>query len=79
MRLKAKERENTDAYMQGQRIKKLPIDAGLTQQQLADKARTNIRRVQKIEVGEIQIEKVALATEIKLADALGIDVKELAK
>lgn len=50
---------------------------GLTQQQLADTSGLNIRSIQKLERGERDIHKAELDTAIALADALGVDVRDL--
>jgi len=56
----------------------LRTSAGLTQQQLADKACINIRMVQHLERGDRLIENTTLKTAIALADALKIkDLREL--
>ena len=48
--------------------------ANLTQQALAMKAGINIRQIQKIESGEIDINNITLRTAIALADALDISM-----
>lgn len=52
-------------------------DAGMTQQQLADKSGVNIRQIQRIENGDGKMSNVTLENAIRLSDALGVDVKEL--
>lgn len=59
------------------KLKRLRIDAGLTQRQLAEAAGVNIRQVQKIEAGEIQIGNVTLQNAARLASALGIEIRDL--
>ena len=51
--------------------------SGMTQKQLADASGVNIRQIQRIENGEGDMSNVTLANAVKLADALGVDVKEL--
>ena len=51
--------------------------AKLTQQDLADKSGVNIRQIQRIESGEADIGNVTLSNAVKLADAMGIDVRDL--
>lgn len=51
--------------------------AGMAQQELADKAGVNIRQIQKLESGENKIENTTLTNALRLADALGVDVREL--
>lgn len=50
---------------------------GLTQQQLADAAGVNIRLVQKVEGGEAQAGNLTAKNIIALADALGMDPRDL--
>ena len=52
-------------------------NAGMTQQQLADASGVYVRQIQRIENGEGDISNVTLGNAVKLANALGIDVKEL--
>lgn len=51
--------------------------AGLTQQELADRSGINVRQIQRIENGEDQIGSITLANAIKLADVLGVHVRDL--
>ena len=51
--------------------------AQLTQAQLAAAAGVNIRQIQKIEAGEIQIGNVTLANAARLAQALGVKIEDL--
>lgn len=51
--------------------------AGLTQQQLADAAGANIRLVQKVEGGEAEAGNLTARNLLSLADALGVDPREL--
>lgn len=53
------------------------IQAGLTQQRLADLAGLNIRQVQKIESGETLAANTTAKNLLALADALGIDPHKL--
>lgn len=59
------------------RVKQLRIAAGLTQSQLAQASGVNIRQVQKIESGEIQIGNITLKNAKALADALGTTIDSL--
>lgn len=60
-----------------QRLKQLRINAGLTQQALADASGVNVRQIQKIESGEIQIENITVKNAKALADALQVSVDSL--
>ena len=51
--------------------------AGLTQQELSERSGVNVRQIQRIENGESQIGNISLANAVKLADALGIHVRDL--
>lgn len=53
------------------------VQAGLTQQQLSDAAGVNIRLVQKVEGGEAQPGNLTAKNLLALADALGVDPREL--
>lgn len=59
-------------------IKDARIAAGMTQRQLAEAARVNIRQLQKIEAGEIRLGNITLSTAARLAAALDIDLDSLA-
>lgn len=59
------------------RVKQLRIAVGLTQSQLAQASGVNIRQVQKIESGEIQIGNITLKNAKALADALGTTIDSL--
>ncbi len=51
--------------------------ADLTQQQLAVAAGVNIRQIQRVEIGEAEAGNLTAHNLIALADALGVDPKEL--
>lgn len=59
------------------RLKQLRTNAGLTQKGLADAAGVNIRQIQKIESGEIQIGNITLKNAKALADALHTSIDSL--
>lgn len=52
-------------------------NAGMTQQQLADASGVYVRQIQKVENGESEIGNMAAKNLIAIADALGVDVREL--
>lgn len=58
-------------------LKEARAAAGLTQKQLADAAGVNIRLVQKVEGGEAQAGNLTAKNLIALADALGMDPRDL--
>jgi transcriptional regulator with XRE-family HTH domain len=53
------------------------IKAKLTQQQLALMAQLPLKTLRKYEIGERSINKCAVAVAVRIADALGCDVKEI--
>jgi len=58
----------------GDNIRRERTAKGISQQNLAERAELNIRNVQRIEAGEIN---VILATAVRLADALDCELKQL--
>ncbi len=52
-------------------------DAGLTQQELADRSGVNIRQIQKAESGETDPAKMAAGNLLSIADVLGVDPRTL--
>ena len=59
------------------KLKKLRTAKNMTQKQLADGSGVNIRQIQRVENGDSDMPNITLGNAIKLADALGVDVKEL--
>ena len=59
------------------KLKKLRTAKNMTQKQLADGSGVNIRQIQRVENGGSDMSNITLGNAIKLADALGVDVKEL--
>lgn len=53
------------------------IEIGLSQQQLANASNLNVRQIQKIEKGEIDIANISLINAIAIADALGLPPRDL--
>lgn len=58
-------------------IRDARLAAGLTQKQLAEAAGVNIRLVQKVEGGEAATGNLTAKNLLALADALGVDPREL--
>ena len=50
---------------------------GLTQQALANASGVNIRQIQRVESGASAAGNITLKNAVALADALGVDVKDL--
>ena len=59
------------------RVQSLRAALGLTQKELAERSKINIRQIQKYEYGEYDTGKMMLRNAIALADALECDVREL--
>lgn len=59
------------------KIALLRREKGMTQQSLADAAGVNIRAIQNFEGGERKIEDASLRVALKIADALGVEPREL--
>lgn len=59
------------------KLKKVREESGLTQKLLAEVSGVSFRSIQKYESGERDITKAEVGTVIKLADALGVDIKEI--
>ena len=51
--------------------------AELTQSELAKKSGVNIRQIQRVELGEAEASNLTAKNLIAIADALGVDVREL--
>lgn len=58
-------------------LKKLRLQRCLTMQQLSDASGVNIRQIARIECGESKMSNVTLGNALALADALGVDVRDL--
>ena len=59
------------------KLKTARVSAGLSQGQLAKASGVSVRMIQYYEQGVKDINKAAVITVLKLADALGVDVREL--
>ena len=62
---------------EGQKLKDLRAAAGLSQQALADKSGVYIRQIQRVESGASKLGNLTLRNAVSIADALGVDVKDL--
>jgi DNA-binding XRE family transcriptional regulator len=51
--------------------------AGMTQAELAEKSRVNIRQIQRVELGEAEAGNLTAKNLIAIADALDMDVRRL--
>lgn len=51
--------------------------AELTQAQLAEASGVNIRQIQRVELGEAEVGNLTAKNLIGIADALGVDVRDL--
>ena len=62
-----------EVLMEGEKLKRQRIALGLTQQQVADAARINIRQYQRFESSKRSIYTTSLRTGLKICHALKID------
>lgn len=53
------------------------LKASLTQVQLAEASGVNIRQIQRVELGEAEAGNLTAKNLIAIADALGVDVRDL--
>lgn len=53
------------------------LAAGLTQKQLAEASGVNVRQIQRVELGEAEAGNLTARNLLALADALGVDAREL--
>lgn len=51
--------------------------ADMTQSELAKKSGVNIRQIQRVELGEAEVGNLTAKNLIAIADALGVDAREL--
>ena len=51
--------------------------AGMTQAQLAEASGVNIRQIQRVELGEAEAGNLTAKNLISVADALGVDARDL--
>lgn len=51
--------------------------AGMTQAELAEKSGVHSRQIQRVEIGEAEVGNLAAKNLIAIADALGVEVKNL--
>lgn len=51
--------------------------AGMTQAELAAKSGVNIRQIQRVEIGEAETGNLTAQNLLAIADALGVDIREL--
>lgn len=59
------------------KLRDLRKQAGLTQQQLADKLGISIRLLQKYERGDVLLLNMSFGRALSYAEALGVDIKDL--
>ena len=59
------------------KLKELRLSAGMSRAQLSAASDVNARQIQRIENGEGDMANVTLGNAIKIADALGVDVRDL--
>lgn len=59
------------------KIKKLRLVRGITQQELAEYACMTEGQLQRIEEGKVKVENLSLKTALSLAKALGVEIEEI--
>ena len=59
------------------KIKKLRLVRGITQQELAEYACMTEAQLQRIEEGKVKVENLSLKTALSLAKALGVEIEEI--
>lgn len=53
------------------------LNAGMTQQELADRSGVNIRQIQKAERGEIEVGNMTARNLLAIADVFGVDARKI--
>lgn len=66
-----------DAYRTATWLSYYRVRAGLTQKQLSEASGVNIRQIQRVELGEAEAGNLTARNLLALADALGVDAREL--
>ena len=61
----------------GEALKRCRESRGLSQSQLAKKAEISVRVLQNLEQGVRDINKTAVDTVLRLADALDVDIRDI--
>ncbi len=61
----------------GEALKRCREAKGLTQAELAKKSGMSVRVLQNLEQGVRDINKASVETVLRIADALGVDVREI--
>lgn len=59
------------------KLKELRLTAKLSRAQLSEASGVNARQIQRIETGESKIQNVTFGNVLKLADALGVEPRDL--
>jgi DNA-binding XRE family transcriptional regulator len=59
------------------KVSTLRLIKGMTQVELANKAKMSVSQLQRLEYGERKVENLSLKTALRLADALNVRVEEL--
>lgn len=59
------------------KLARLRVERGLGQRELADASGVNIRQIQGLESETLKMENISLKNALRLADALGIEPREL--
>lgn len=59
------------------KLKDARINAGMTQQQLADASGVNIRQIRRVELGTSEAGNMSSRNLLAIADILGVDPRDL--
>lgn len=59
------------------KLKDARINAGMTQQQLADASGVNIRQIRRVELGTSEAGNMSARNLLAIADILGVDPRDL--
>lgn len=58
-------------------LKRARTEAGLTQQELADRSGVNIRQIRRVELGTSEAGNMSARNLLAIADILGVDPRDL--
>lgn len=65
------------AVLSETKLKDARINAGMTQQQLADASGVNIRQIRRVELGTSEAGNMSARNLLAIADILGVDPRDL--
>ena len=59
------------------KLKTARLNAGMTQQQIADASGVNVRQIRRVELGTSEAGNMSARNLLSIADILGVDPREL--